>query len=150
MSPRISLRFSVCMGALCALGLGLFEHQAAAQEGVALNRFDPAEQAGVFFRGDALDIAGDRRWAAGLVVDWGHKVLVARDENGDELATVIGDQLFLHLGGSLVLVDRLRVGLNGVPECDVLRRGWNPPLAIRGLLSRRYPAGGRRASARRD
>jgi OOP family OmpA-OmpF porin len=113
MSPRISLRSSVCVSSLCALGLGLsFEHQAAAQEGVALDRFDPAEQAGVFFRGDALDIAGDRRWAAGLIGDWGHKLLVARDEDGNELATVIGDQLFLHLGGSLVLMDRLRVGLN--------------------------------------
>ncbi|MBN1612552.1 MAG: OmpA family protein [Polyangiaceae bacterium] len=114
MSQRISLRSCVCISSLCALGLTLsFEHQAAAQEGFALNRFDPAEQAGVFFRGDSLDIAGDRRWAAGLVADWGHKVLVAYDEDGhSELATVIGDQLFFHLGGSLILVDRLRVGLN--------------------------------------
>jgi OmpA-OmpF porin, OOP family len=114
MSQRISVRSSVCISSLCALGLGLaFESQAAAQQGVALNRFDPAEQPGLFFRGDYLDIAGDRRWAAGLIADWGHKVLVAYDEDGhSELATVIGDQLLLHLGGSLILVDRLRIGLN--------------------------------------
>lgn len=114
MSRRTSLRFSASISSFVALGLGLlcFEHRAAAQEGFALNRFDPAERGSVFFRGDSLDIAGGPRWAAGVVGDLGHKVLVARNEDGDEMATVIRDQLFLHLGGSVVVLDWLRLGLS--------------------------------------
>jgi OOP family OmpA-OmpF porin len=98
----------------CVLGLVFlsFVDRAGAQEGFALNRFDPAEHGSVFFRGDSLDIAGHNLWTAGLVGDLAHKPLVVRDQDGNELANVIGDQLFLHTGATVVLFERLRFGLN--------------------------------------
>lgn len=84
----------------------------AQAEGFAINRFDPADRGSDWFAADSLDLRGDQRWAFGGVIDWAHKPLVAYDSNGEETGAIVGDQLHLHLGGALVLWDRLRFGVN--------------------------------------
>jgi outer membrane protein OmpA-like peptidoglycan-associated protein len=84
----------------------------AQSDGVAINRFDPGSSGGEWFSGESLDFRGHLRPAAGLTLDWAHDPLVLYDANGDELTSIVGDQVFAHLGGALVLWDRVRVGLN--------------------------------------
>ena len=75
-----------------------------------MGRFDVAERGSDWFVGESLDLRGKVRGAVGLTGDYAYKPLVFYDENGNEKATVIDHQLFLHLGGSLNLWNRLRLG----------------------------------------
>jgi OOP family OmpA-OmpF porin len=81
-------------------------------EGFAIDRFDPAERGSDWFSAESLDLRGHQRPALGVVGDWAHKPLVLYDENGDERLAIIENQIFVHVGGSLVLWDRLRLGVN--------------------------------------
>jgi outer membrane protein OmpA-like peptidoglycan-associated protein len=78
-------------------------------KGFALNRFDPSERGSEWFVLDSLDFRGHSRFALGTVADYGYKPLVFRDENGKEQQALIKHQLFIHLGASLLLWERLRL-----------------------------------------
>ncbi|MBN1653336.1 MAG: OmpA family protein [Deltaproteobacteria bacterium] len=80
-------------------------------EGFALNRYDPPERGSDFHAGDSLDMRGGVRGGAGLVLDYGYRPLVLYQEGEDSIA-VVKHQLFGHLGGDLILFDRLRLGVN--------------------------------------
>jgi OOP family OmpA-OmpF porin len=80
--------------------------------GMALDRFDPAERGSEWFALDSLDLRGRVRPAIGVDLDWGHDPLVLYDVNDRRVGAVVSDQLVLHAGGSLVLWDRLRLGVN--------------------------------------
>ncbi|HVJ17174.1 MAG TPA: OmpA family protein [Polyangiaceae bacterium] len=84
----------------------------AQDEGFALNRFEPAERGSDWFSQDSLNINGNGRFALGLTGDWAHKPLVMYDEDGDEVAAIVEDQLIVHLGGNVTLFDRLRLGVS--------------------------------------
>ncbi len=83
----------------------------ADDEGFAINRFEPAERGSDWFTQDALNIQGHPRLAVGLTLDWAHKPLVLYDANGDEAAAIVKDQVFAHIGASINLFERLRLGL---------------------------------------
>jgi len=83
-----------------------------AQEGFALDRYEPAERGSDWFANESLDLRGHMRPSLGLVFDYAHKPLVAYDGDGNEAAAVVKTQFFAHLGGALVLWDRVRFGLN--------------------------------------
>lgn len=94
------------------LGTG---RRAAAQPvatGLALDRFDPAERGSEWFVLDTLDLRGRVRPAIGADFDWGHEPLVLYNANGQQVGSVVSDQVFVHVGASLVLWDRLRLGFN--------------------------------------
>jgi OmpA-OmpF porin, OOP family len=80
--------------------------------GFALNRFDSSERGSDWFALDSLDLRGDQRIAAGIVGDWSHKPLVLYAPDGSESRRLVGDQLVLHLGGGIVLKERIRLSLN--------------------------------------
>jgi OmpA-OmpF porin, OOP family len=84
----------------------------AAAEGFSLNRFDPAERGSEWFVQDTLDLRGHLRPAIGVTGDWAHKPLVSYAPDGSERTAVVKDQVFVHVGASMVLVDRIRFGLN--------------------------------------
>lgn len=81
-------------------------------EGTALDRFDPSERGSRFFTADSLALTADLPWAAGAVVDVAHEPLVVLDENGGRIATPVKDQFFTHVGASVTLAERFRIGLN--------------------------------------
>jgi outer membrane protein OmpA-like peptidoglycan-associated protein len=81
-------------------------------EGFSLNRFDPSERGSEWFVLDSLDLRGKNRIAVGVVGDWSHKPLVLYAPDGSESKRLVGDQLFLNAGGSVILFDRLRLALN--------------------------------------
>ena len=80
--------------------------------GFALDRFEPSERGSDWFTAESLDLRGDQRFAAGLVLDYGYKPLVAYDPQGDERRTIVGHQLFAHLGGAMQMWNRVRFGVN--------------------------------------
>jgi outer membrane protein OmpA-like peptidoglycan-associated protein len=84
----------------------------AQSEGFAINRFDPADRGSDWFAADSLDLRGHGRLALGVTGDWGEKPLVLYDPEGNERSATIAHQLFVHAGASLMLWDRLRLGVN--------------------------------------
>lgn len=106
-------RILALAAALGAVSLVTSERRAAAQQtGFAVDRFEPSERGSNWFVNDSLDLRGRVRPALGVVGDYGYKPLVAYDLAGNERTAIVRHQLFLHLGGSLVLWDRLRLGVN--------------------------------------
>jgi OmpA-OmpF porin, OOP family len=101
-------------GAACALAfLALLPSTARAQSvGFAINRFDPAERGSDWFAADSLDMRGHGRVMLGATGDFSEKPLVLYDRDGDEQKAIIKHQLFVHVGGSVVLWERLRLGVD--------------------------------------
>ncbi len=102
--------------ATVALSLSLPSREAHAQSaGFAINRFEPSERGSDWFVNESLDLRGAMRPAAGVVFDWAYKPLLVfpRDDvQGLARAAIITDQVFLHVGGALVIADRLRLGVS--------------------------------------
>lgn len=98
--------------AAAVLSLLLPSAALAQNAGFAINRFDPAERGSDWFAADSLDLRGHGRLMLGATGDYSRKPLVLYDRDGDEIKSIIRHQLFVHVGGSLVLWDRLRLGVN--------------------------------------
>jgi OmpA-OmpF porin, OOP family len=86
--------------------------QAQTTPGLALDRFEPSETGSEWFVQDTLDIRGTFRPAVGVVADYGFKPYVLLNPDGSENTSIVTDQFFLHIGGSLVILDRLRLGVS--------------------------------------
>jgi outer membrane protein OmpA-like peptidoglycan-associated protein len=91
-----------------------FSPYALAQEapGFAINRFDPSERGSEWFALESLDLRGEARPAFGVVGDWAHKPLVLYAPDGSVRRSLIKDQFFLHVGGGIILAQRLRLSVN--------------------------------------
>ena len=80
-----------------------------------MDRYDPAEAGSQWFSQDSLDITGRLRPAFGLTGDIGYQP--QRLTSDGTMTTLAGEvplvshQAFVHLGAAVVLVERLRVGL---------------------------------------
>src|SRR4051812_35825678 len=85
---------------------------AAAPTGFAVERFEPSERGSQWFVLDSINIDGGTRLAAGLVAGYQHRPLAIYEQNGDVRAAIVEHTLTTHLGASLVLWKRVRVGLN--------------------------------------
>src|SRR5579883_2230710 len=85
---------------------------APTQLGFSIDRFNPSERGSEWFALDSLDLRGNVRPAAGAVLEWAHNPLVIQDANGNNVGSVVSDQVFLHAGTSLVLIDALRLGID--------------------------------------
>ncbi|MDF3067134.1 MAG: Outer rane lipoprotein omp16 precursor [Polyangiaceae bacterium] len=101
----------------------------AQSEGFAINRFDPAERGSDWFAADSLDLRGHGRLMLGVTGDYAHKPLVLYNRDGDELRSIIEHQLFAHVGASLVLWDRLRLGAS----LPVLASQKGEPASVNGV-----------------
>ncbi len=77
--------------------------------GFALNRFQPSERGSDWFSLESLDLRGNGRFGLGLVADYASNPLVIYDRNGDEIAAPVENQLNLHLGGAVILRERVRI-----------------------------------------
>lgn len=84
----------------------------AQSAGFALDRFDPSDRGSDWFALESLDFDGHMRAALGLVGDYAYKPLVLYNGDGDEVNAIVEHQLFAHLGASLTLWDRLKLGVN--------------------------------------
>jgi outer membrane protein OmpA-like peptidoglycan-associated protein len=115
--------------------------QAQQAPGFAINRFDPSERGSDWFALESLDLRGEARLAFGVVGDWGHKPLVLYAPDGSQRRSLIKDQFFLHVGGGIILAERLRLAIN-LPIAAYQQGGsgqvgtaiYNPPSASVGDL----------------
>jgi outer membrane protein OmpA-like peptidoglycan-associated protein len=85
---------------------------AAQSQGFSIDRFDVSERGSDWFVGESLDLRGHGRGAIGLVGDYAYKPLVFYDLDGNEQTVIVRHQVFVHLGGSVVLWERLRLAAN--------------------------------------
>lgn len=106
-ATRLLTTAVVAIGVLCCGGTA-----GAQSEGLAVNTYTPAERGSDWFWADSLNFQPSNRAAVGLTVDWAKEPLVAYDQEGEELAVLSENQLNLHLGGTWIFVERIRVGVN--------------------------------------
>lgn len=84
----------------------------AAPPGFSVNRFEPSERGSQWFVLDSLDLRGSGRPAVGAVFDDQYRPLAVYEADGSVRAAVVGHVLTAHVGGSVILWDRLRLGAN--------------------------------------
>jgi OmpA-OmpF porin, OOP family len=81
--------------------------------GFAVDRFNPSERGSEWFALDSLDMRGNARPAIGVVGELALKPLAIPQQGPDGThLTVLNHQFYTHLGASMVLGDRVRIGLN--------------------------------------
>lgn len=85
---------------------------ARSQQGFALDRFSPAEAGSEWFALDSLDLKSSLRPSVSLLADVAHRPLATYDAKGALRRRVVNNQAFLHLGGSLVLHNQVRLALS--------------------------------------
>lgn len=123
------------VSALAALSTVAWVRLASAERtGYAIDRFEPAERGSQFFVGDTLDLRGNLRPALGATLDYGFKPLVVYDLDGTERSAIVRHQAFTHVGASIVLRDRLRLGIN-LPVA-VYQDGESSIVAVDGVSER--------------
>src|SRR5690606_20080905 len=108
----ITMRSTHFLGALSvALGAAVMSSVApAAAQSLALNRFDPAPAGDRMFGVQSPYAAGHLTPHVMLLADYAHNPLVLRTSADDSsLGSIVSDQLFLHLNGSLSLFHRLNI-----------------------------------------
>ncbi len=108
--PIRALTFCTLAGAaLCASPRPA---QAQVAPGFALNRYEPSESGSEWFANDTLDLRGGFRPSLRVLGDYAHKPYVLLNPDGSEQTAIVDSQLVLHVSGSIVLFDRLRLGVS--------------------------------------
>ena len=83
----------------------------AQERGYALNQFSPSERGSEWFAADSLDLRGELRPTFGVVGEWAYRPLVGHTADGNE-RSIVRNQFVLHPGASLVIHERVRIGLD--------------------------------------
>ena len=97
--------------ATAVLGSALAPSTARAQSAArAADPLEPSERGSDWFANESLDLRGHLRPSIGYVVSEAHRSVVVPGQGGRDLAPV-EDLAYLHIGGSVVLGDRLRLSL---------------------------------------
>ncbi|HEX3771930.1 MAG TPA: OmpA family protein [Polyangiaceae bacterium] len=96
----------------CVAFSGVTRQAHAQAQGFAVDQFDPSERGSDWFSVESLDLRGGVRPALGVVMDGAYRPLVVYAPDGTVLRSIVRNQVFAHVGGSLVLGDRLRLGVN--------------------------------------
>jgi OmpA-OmpF porin, OOP family len=98
--------------ALVVFGLLALARSASGQSrtGFAVGRYEPADRGSAWFVADDLDLRGRARPAVGATLDYAHKPLAVYDTAERERLALVRHQTLVHLGGAIVLEDRLRLG----------------------------------------
>jgi OmpA-OmpF porin, OOP family len=99
------------MLAVAASMTGVAPQARAQAAGYAVNRFEPSERGSDWFLSESLDLRGRARPLAGIVMDWAYRPLVVHPP-GRPSATVITDDVVMHVGGGVVFLDRVRTSLS--------------------------------------
>ena len=100
---------------LAFVALSAFEGTAHAQP--LLERFDPAERGSRFFAADSLELDGDLRFSAGVVMAYGSRLRTFRQSDapaggGREDSRLVENSFWLHPGAAVVLAPGVRFALD--------------------------------------
>ncbi len=99
---------------IVALFLGL-ERTALAQQRdprFAIDRYQPADRGSDWFANESLDLRGALRPSFGSTIAYAYRSFVTVDSNGDIRSSPVRNLAIAHVGGSVVLLDRVRLSLN--------------------------------------
>jgi outer membrane protein OmpA-like peptidoglycan-associated protein len=100
------------LAALLATALADSGPARAQTAGFALDQFNPSDRGSDWFVLDSIDLRGDLREAVGVVGDYAYLPLAIYGENGAVRSKLVERQLFLHVGASMVFLNRFRVAFN--------------------------------------
>lgn len=93
--------------------LGPKSARAETGRGFAIDRFEPRERGSDWLVLDSLDLRGHRRVSAGAITSYAYAPLVVYDSrSGERVTSLVGHQLVLHPGASLVWKQQLRLGVS--------------------------------------
>lgn len=92
------------------LPLVLFASGAKAQ-GYAVSPYDPSSPGSDWYTTESLDLRGNMRPQAGLLVDWTYSPLLINGDRGARIR-VLTDQVTVHARSSLVIKERFRFGVS--------------------------------------
>src|SRR6185436_4331362 len=113
---RLGTRFSR-MGASAAIAATLLFAASTARaqtntpvKGFSLDRYEPSGGGSDWFSLESIDFRGNGRPSLGVIGDYAYKPLVLFNRNDEEVANIVTNQFFLHVGFSINLFDRLRLG----------------------------------------
>lgn len=107
--------------ACLVVGSVLVAGTARAQQPFAVNRFEPSDMGSDWLVLDSLDFRSDRDAfgnhlavfpAIGVVSDYNFRSLGVYDPDGTLRTPVVDNQWLLHVGATVTLLDRVRVGLD--------------------------------------
>ncbi len=87
----------------------------AQSSGFAIDRYEPSQRGSDWYANESLDFRGHVRPAVGVILDWAYRPLEFRDVgpvDARHTANLIVDQVFAHVGGSVVFADRVRAGVS--------------------------------------
>jgi OmpA-OmpF porin, OOP family len=104
------LRALSCAAFVASLLLPTTLH--AAPDGFAINRFEPSERGSSWFVLESLDLRGHKRPAAGAVIDYQYRPLAIYEKDGSVRSAIVGHVLTTHLGGGIVMWERVRFSAN--------------------------------------
>ncbi|HQY62285.1 MAG TPA: OmpA family protein [Polyangiaceae bacterium] len=109
--------FAASLATLTGLALTLHGGAASAQQvpqttGFAVSKFEPSERGSEWFAQDSMDYRGKLRPSIGIVGEYVYRPLVIYNADGSVQNSVVRNQLLAHLGASVVLFERLRLGVN--------------------------------------
>ena len=83
------------------------------QPGYAASVFEPSERGSDWFANESNDYRGKLRLALGAVGDYGYRsVIGARNPDKTIRASLLRNQVLVHAGFSLIIADRLRLGMS--------------------------------------
>ena len=111
MGRRIGVNRRI-LGAIAFGFVGLTASSSAMAQsvpGFVVHRYEPSERGSEWFAGESLDLRGSLRPAIGVVGDYSARPFTIEAPDGSIAASPVRNTIFAHLGGSLVLVDRLRL-----------------------------------------
>ncbi|MDB4939070.1 MAG: outer membrane protein, partial [Labilithrix sp.] len=78
----------------------------------AVDRFEPSARGSEWLANESLDLRGHLRPSLGYVLSYSHRVVVVGPANGLPERAPVKELALLHVGGSVVLFDRLRLALD--------------------------------------
>jgi OmpA-OmpF porin, OOP family len=78
----------------------------------AVDRLEPSEHGSEWFANESLDLRGRLRPSLGYVLTLSHRTLVVPNTDGSPDRAPVKDLAYLHIGGSLILLDRLRLAVD--------------------------------------
>lgn len=99
-------------GVLATSTPAMAQSAATSPSGAAIGTFHPAPAGSDYFVGDSLDLRGQVRPSARVLIDWAHNPLVVRNPDGTIAGTPVQNQLWFNIGGALNLFDRARLFIN--------------------------------------
>ncbi len=108
-------------GMVVLIAPGAVRQARAQQTGFVVNRFEPAERGSDWFSLDSLDLRSKRDAsgnkisvfpAVGVTGDYNYRSLVVYNPDDTVRASIVRNQLIMHAGASIALVDRVRFGVD--------------------------------------